>query len=221
MDRWKLLQTLLTPFIIAFIWWIWKEAKKLFKKWYNFYREAENQFRKYQLEQNDLVVKQLEEIKKEFRTNGGSSLKDDLVGMKKGLAGLKDDMKNMKDQLNSVVHSQRLNREVMGEANWESNSEGLVTYVSTALCEIIGCSQVEMLDNSWIGFVDPDDRKRVMEDWQESVKMASEYNTEFNYKRTDGTFQRVRAAAVHLKDEKGHVKETLGHVIKIGEPFKK
>lgn len=214
MDKWKILEGVLIPFLIAFVWWIWRECKKFFKKWYSNYREAENQFRKYQLEQNDVVVKQLEEIKKEFKTNGGSSLKDDLAGLKK-------DMNNMKDQLISVVNSQRLNREVMGEANWESDREGLFKYVSTALCEIIGCSQVEMLDNSWIGFVDPEHRKRVMDEWTDSVKMASEFNMEFNYRRTDGSFQRVRATAVHIKDEKGHVKETLGRITKVGEPFKK
>ena len=161
-----------------------------------------------------MVVKELQAIKKEFKTNGGSSLKDDIVR-------LSDGMKEVNIRLDGITVEQRINREIMEVANWESNSEGQVTYVSTALCEIIGCTQMDLLHNSWIGFVDAADRKRVVTEWRESIENASEYNCIYNFRKTDGMLQKVKAVAIHVKDEKGKVKETLGRITKIGEPYKK
>ena len=214
MNKWTIINGIASPFVIAIIWWLWKEGKKLAKKWYFNYREAENQFRKYQLEQNDLVMKELKEIKSQFYTNGGSTFKDDVIGIKSAI-------KNMDVRLDGITVEQRINREIMEVANWESDSEGKVTYVSTALCEIIGCTQIDLLHNSWIGFVSTEDRQRVVREWQESVQNASEYNCIYNFKRTDGTYQKVKAIAIHVKDEEGKVKETLGRITKIEEPLKK
>ena len=203
----QLIITALVPIIMAAI---IAFVKKKYKK----YKESRNEFRNYQLAQNKLIFQKLDEIKSEFRTNGGSTVKDDLMS-------LKDNLTHINTRLDSITIEQRINREIMDIANWESDSEGQIKYVSTALCDIIGCTQSELLDSSWVGFVDTADRKRVFDEWMESVKMASEFNTTFHYKKPNGTFQKVKAVAIHIKDNRGRVRESLGRVTILGEPIKR
>lgn len=158
--------------------------------------------------------RKLEDIRKEVKPNGGTSLNDKVTEFGKKLVIIDKRLEDIKQEA-------RINKEIMDVANWESDQDGRIKYVSITLCEIIGCSQSELLDKSWIGFIDKEDRERVIYEWEQAIENASEYNIEYNIIRSDGLKQKIKAVAVHIKDEEGNVIKTLGRITKIGEPFRK
>jgi PAS domain S-box-containing protein len=186
----------------------WAQSK------YNHFRNNRETFRNLEIEQNKELMKQIKDIKDEVKPNGGLSLNDKVTDIGKHLV-------TIDAQLVDLKIGQRNSLDLMDIAYWESDSQGRVTYVSVAMCEILGCTQIDILDSSWMGLIDHQDRERVIKEWADSVKYASEFNCTYNYKRPDGYFQKVQAIAIHHKNEKGVVEHTKGKIIKLGEPFKK
>lgn len=156
----------------------------------------------------------LESIVKEVKPNGGLSMNDKVTEIGKHLD-------TIDTQLVDLKIGQRNNLDLMDIAYWESDGEGRVTYVSVAMCEILGCTQIDILDSSWMGSIDLQDRDRVIKEWTESVKYASEFNCTYNYRRPDGFLQKVQSMAIHHKNSQGRVEHTKGKIIKLGDPFKK
>jgi PAS domain S-box-containing protein len=163
---------------------------------------------------NESFEEKLKSIREQVNPNGGLSMNDAVVRIEKRLGSIDN-------QLVDLKIGQRNTLDLMDIAYWESDNEGRVTYVSVAMCEILGCTQIDILDSSWMGLIDSEDRSRVIHEWSESVKFASEFNCTYNYRRPDGQYQRVQAVAIHHKNNDGKVDNTKGKIIKIGEPFKK
>jgi PAS domain S-box-containing protein len=181
---------------------------------YKHFKNNRELYRKLQTEKDKQLMLEIKSIKDEVKPNGGISLNDKVTDIAKHLIVIDG-------QLVDLKIGQRNSLDLMDIAYWESDNSGRVTYVSVAMCEIIGCTQIDILDSSWMGLIDSVDRDRVSKEWGESVKYASEFNCTYNYKRPDGTFQKVQAIAIHHKNNSGRVEHTKGKIIKLGEPFKK
>ena len=123
-------------------------------------------------------------------------------------------------KLDDLKEGQRNTREILNVANWESDSNGRIIYVSSSLCEIIGCSADDLLDQSWIGLVAAKDRERVYNSWKRSVDTASYFNEDFTFRKTDGMFQSVNATGIHNKTASGEVASSLVRINKVGESSK-
>jgi len=103
---------------------------------------------------------------------------------------------------------------------WYSDSEGKITDVSAAMCDLCECTKEELLDLSGRGIVAEFDRERVVKAWEESVKYASEFTLEHSIHLNNGYFQKIKPVVVHQKDHLGKVVSSIGRIIKIGEPYK-
>jgi len=181
---------------------------------YKHFKNNRELFRKLQTEVFNSFEKRLKSIEIQVNPNSGKSMNDDIKSILQKL-GIID------GQLVDLKIGQRNSLDLMDIAYWESDADGRVIYVSVAMCEIIGCTQIDILDSSWMGLIDSDDRDRVIKEWAESVKYASEFNCTYNYRRPDGYLQKVQAIAIHHKNNLGKVEDTKGKIIKIGDPFKK
>lgn len=160
------------------------------------------------------MMKEISAIKHEVQPNGGHSLNDKITQMADRFTGLE----------NSISHlqvSMKNSRDIMEIASWESDENGRVTYVSLALCEMLGAGKESLIDNSWTGLLIPEDRARIYERWIESVETASTFNEHYSFRKPDGFLLKVNGLAIHNKDKNGKVINSLGRLIRIGEPFKK
>lgn len=199
----KILELAIIPFFI----WLFKWVNRK----YEHFKKGREAVSNAQRETNLMLLSELKAIKDQVQPNGGKSLNDKIT-----LMSIK-----FEHSFEELKTGQRNTREIMDLAIWESDYEGRVNYVSIALCELIGCTQTDALDNSWIGLIDTQDRDRVVKEWTDSVRNASEFNSTYNYRKNDGSYQKVKAVAIHNKDERGKVANTLGRLIQIGEPFRK
>jgi len=122
-------------------------------------------------------------------------------------------------KLNGLQVSNRNTWDILDIASWESDSEGRITYVSLAFCDLIGASPLEVMGNSWVGRVASWDRDMVVKLWRESVANGSEFTLIHSLRRNDGKYQMVQPIVIHNKDKHGTVLNSLGRLLKIGEPY--
>lgn len=111
-------------------------------------------------------------------TNGGNSLVDmvKLVLM----------------QLFIESASRRRLMDAYGYAFWESDRNGLCTYASEELANILGLHPDEVLGNGWITNLAPEERVYVKEQWDIAVKERRRFTLNYSFVHPDGTRIRVQ-----------------------------
>lgn len=144
----------------------------------------------------DMVTK----IHHEINYNNGSSIKDAITRIESRIGRLED--------------NQRIVMNVQNVAFWESDADGLVTYVSPALCKLVGRSESEIMGNNWVSCIEPSDKEKVFDAWNFSVETKSPFDEYYRYKKPDGGNVHVWGLAFH-KVENGKLIGSLGKLEKI------
>lgn len=203
----KFIIAVLTFFVLLGAW------KWLTLKWSHF-RKSRQTVANTQNEVNKAVMEELKAIKAQLFPDDGKSLMDKINR-------IESKQKEIEVAVCDLKIRQRNSSEIQDAAIWESDSTGFITYVSRVYCEIVDTTENNILGNSWKGLIDPNDRSRVILEWNEAISTASEFTCEFNFRIGDGEFQTVKATAIHNKSKEGKVIASLGILHKVGEPFKK
>ena len=118
-----------------------------------------------------------DKILAEFAPNGGSSLRD---------------------SINRIEALQFTSLRMTGKAYWTSRANGEAEYISPALAAIMGGSQEQFIQNGWIGAVDQECRKMVVNEWNSSVNDCREFDCEYAYLHPNGTRVNVRGHALPM-----------------------
>lgn len=160
-------------------------------------------FQRILTERMNAQDKLLEFIKSELSFNGGGSTKD-LAKNSYELA-LSSNMR--------TKHIIMINPTPM----YECDKEGKFILANTALCELFGLSEQEILNNGWLAAISPEDRHTCWENYQHSIKSDIPFEwvyTVVNYK----THERIRCKTemTVLRDAKGKPVIYQGYV----EPLK-
>jgi len=88
---------------------------------------------------------------------------------------------------------------------YECNAEGQCIAVNPAWCELFGVTEHGMLGNGWLSVIlDPDERERVLGNWQESVKNRYPHREKYRAtnKRT-GAILQCESATIECADKTG------------------
>lgn len=186
--------------------------KLIFRKWYRNYKEHLKLEKEALFSELHAQNAQIKLIKDKLYPNGGSSIDDKVEKVMKKLS-------NVELGLNSLQVGQRNTWDILDIASWESDNEGKVNYVSAAFCDLLDCTPDEVMGNSWIGKIAYFDRDKVLKLWKEAIDNASEFTFPYNIKRGDGRYQKVAPIVIHNKDEHGVVLNSLGRLLKVGEPY--
>ena len=89
-----------------------------------------------------------------------------------------------------------------------SDAEGNCVYTNAAYQKISGLSMEQALGTRWSMTIHPEDRERVLADWGATAQSDAPFETEFRFKRPDGSvvWTRVNSATMHAeKNPHGHV----------------
>ena len=87
---------------------------------------------------------------------------------------------------------------------------GDVRYVNSRICDITGRRAAELLGRTWGNFIHPEDRERVTEAWQASVRNGTPFRDEFRCIRPDGSAVRVISATGVERGEDGEIRSFVG-----------
>ena len=98
-----------------------------------------------------------------------------------------------------------------------TNAEGKTTYVNSKWSEISGLSFKDALGYGWINAVHPDDRMKLLDDWEKSVKTFSDSMIDYRFIRNDSSIAWVIGKAVPETNLSGKIIGYIGTIIDITE----
>jgi PAS domain S-box-containing protein len=88
---------------------------------------------------------------------------------------------------------------------FHTDAEGRCTYVNERWCEIAGCSAAEAMGEGWAALIHPEDRARILAEWNEAVARIRRFRTEYRYRRPDGSETWVLGQAAEEYDASGRL----------------
>jgi len=91
-----------------------------------------------------------------------------------------------------------------------ASRKGRVMFVNEAVCKLTGLSKREHYDSGWLKAVHPEDRRRVEDEWHQTIEGESNFAIEFRFVCGSGRISWVSASTVALRDDRGEVAGFLG-----------
>jgi PAS domain S-box-containing protein len=95
---------------------------------------------------------------------------------------------------------------------FQTNLAGETTFVNHAWCTLAGLDLSQATGDGWINAVHPADRERVVRDWQRACSAGLPSNTEFRFRRPDGSIVWLQGNAEPLHDPHGVMIGYIGTV---------
>lgn len=93
---------------------------------------------------------------------------------------------------------------------WTADAEGKITYWNKAWYNYTGLKNEEAISNTWIQFVNPQDREENIKTWEKSVETGNEFGCEHRIKRHDGVYRWHLSRAIPQKDKEGNILRWVG-----------
>ena len=100
---------------------------------------------------------------------------------------------------------------------YQTDVNGQCIYANDAWCEIAGITLQEASGDGWATALHPDDRERVLKEWEAVAKSGGEFRSEYRYKHRDGEVRWVIGAAIPHESVNGNPAGFLGSVTDVTE----
>jgi PAS domain S-box-containing protein len=100
---------------------------------------------------------------------------------------------------------------------WRTDAVGNNVWTSESWQRLLGWESGEAKGRGWLNFVHPDDRVRVAQKWEESLKAGREYHSEFRMRTREGSYRYFDARGVPVRNPDGTVREWIGSNVDITE----
>jgi PAS domain S-box-containing protein len=162
------------------------------KKWY--YRRKEHTKRQQEM------ADKINIIFSELTPNHGSSLKDKVNNIDEKLVENTVLTKDNSAMLKVVTARQQWILDMQTSPIFESDCNGLCTWVNDAYIDIIKRSKEEILGHGWKNFIHEDDRERVVNEWDNAVAEQRSSQSSYRIVSKDGKIYEVECYAVKHKD---------------------
>jgi PAS domain S-box-containing protein len=100
-------------------------------------------------------------------------------------------------------------------AAWTTRPDGYCDFINQAWLDYVGMTAEQAQGWGWAEAILPDDRKRLVEDWQSCLASGTPVDTEARIRRFDGSHRWFLIRANPLKDESGNILKWYGTNIDI------
>ena len=88
--------------------------------------------------------------------------------------------------------------------------DGSIDFVSQSWLDYLGLSLEEMSGGAWRSAIHPEDRDRVLNNWQVALAAGEPFEAEVRHRRADGKYRWFLVRCVPLRDEKGNMVKWYG-----------
>lgn len=130
----------------------------------------------------------IEHIYSELNTNHGTSLTDKINRIEVQL--------NENTRVTELImYRQRWLLDSRGEPIFESDTNGLCTWVNTKYCALTGYTQEEFLNNGWHNVIHEADRDRIIHEWESAVKGKRDSHINYRIVTKQGETYQVTAVS--------------------------
>ena len=100
---------------------------------------------------------------------------------------------------------------------FQTDRLGQCMFVNDKWCTIAGASSDEALGQGWANFVHPDDRQRVVTDWQAATSARRDHAISFRFLNPHAGVRSVDACATVMLDATGEIAGYVGTIVDVTE----
>ena len=100
---------------------------------------------------------------------------------------------------------------------FRTDPEGSCLFVNERWCQFAGMAASAALGSGWMVAIHPEDRERVMTEWQAAIDEGREFHLEYRFQRPDGSVVWLSGSAMPYPDAHGRVGGHVGTVMDIGD----
>ncbi len=144
------------------------------------------------------IQRTADEIIKQLKPNGGSSIFDKLVGVEQ--------------VLHDLGQSHWMLQDIAGNTFWQSDASGRMVYASSALADLMGLDQKDVLGYGWVSAIYAEDRVRVGQEWQAAVQQGRRFDETYQIVTPDRKMVAVNARALPVTGTRGQITGYIGIV---------
>ena len=112
----------------------------------------------------------LKKILEQTKTNGGSTLKDQL--------------NRVEDSLHNLTLWVEASQHLSQKALFKTDPKGKFLWVNLAFTRMVGMGSEELKDNGWMNTIHSDDFERVRSEWHNSIKEDRKFESFFRIRNT-------------------------------------
>jgi PAS domain S-box-containing protein len=93
---------------------------------------------------------------------------------------------------------------------WRCDAAGNNVWISENWQRLSGWNSDEVKGRGWLDFAHPDDRARIEQSWQESLKAGREFHSEYRGRVRDGSYRHFEVRGVPVRNPDRTVREWIG-----------
>lgn len=101
--------------------------------------------------------------------------------------------------------------ESVSDVVWRCDAEGHVIHELPSWAKFTGQTWAEYSGSGWSSKIHPDDRERVIAEWNQCIAGGRPYSIAHRVQRHDGIYRHMLARGVPLKNEHGEIDEWIGN----------
>lgn len=128
----------------------------------------------------DVLIDDVGCIKAEMRSNGGSSLRDVVVGIQK-------EVERNTNLTKIIVGRQRWILDNRDEPIFEADKEGKVVWTNQSYLRTFTVTPREVLNNGWKNLIHQSDRENVILEWESAIADNRDFEREFKMYRGENS----------------------------------
>lgn len=142
------------------------------------------------------MIKDVEEIRREIKPNGGSSIKDAV--------------NRIEARLINMEHVQSALRQDGPMGIFQCKTDGRNIDVNRTYCRLLKCTKEELLDFGWKNFISEESRESYEIDWKDAFEDGREISATLNFVSRDGEIINTDVRCYPITDISGEVVQYLG-----------
>jgi PAS domain S-box-containing protein len=139
------------------------------------------------------------------------------------LLGVTRDITNRKKIEEELIENENLFRRLTTNVPvgiFQTDLEGSCNFVNDEWIKYAGLSFDEGMGYGWSNAIHPEDRERVLNEWQQAIKTNTEFRSELRFQNQDNKITWLSAKAVGLSDSQNNLYGYIGMVVDITEKIK-
>lgn len=203
----ELISAILVSFftVIGFLYGGWRMIIKPLREGVKIVKEINLKTNENTKKIDEEILPTIVSIKKEFSTNSGKTIKDQLFRI--------EEKSYLADARIRLIATNLVSTGI-----FESDPTGECIWVNRALSDLFGLDRGEMLGNGWLSAIDDDDRKRVWDEWQYCIQHKIPYEDEYSVcnRKTNQCYS-CRVISMTVKNSHDQIMGYFGTVTRLAD----